>query len=74
MRLRSVWRFPAQVPNRLWQLGKLNHVAIAVPNLEKATALYRDVMGAAVSEPQVRGAPLRTAQPRGTCGGSRPIP
>eukprot|EP01087_Luapelamoeba_hula_P001086 TRINITY_DN10832_c0_g1_i1.p1 TRINITY_DN10832_c0_g1~~TRINITY_DN10832_c0_g1_i1.p1 ORF type:complete len:212 (+),score=47.39 TRINITY_DN10832_c0_g1_i1:58-693(+) len=33
------------------QVGKLNHVAIAVPDLEQATILYRDVMGAKVSEP-----------------------
>ena len=32
-------------------IGKLNHVAIAVPNLAAATALYRDVLGAEVSEP-----------------------
>lgn len=35
------------------QLGKLNHVAIAVPDLEKAAAFYRDVLQAKkVSEPQ----------------------
>ncbi|XP_030622356.1 methylmalonyl-CoA epimerase, mitochondrial [Chanos chanos] len=38
------------VPGSVWNLGKLNHVAIAVPDLEKATALYRDVLGAKVSE------------------------
>jgi len=32
-------------------LGKLNHVAIAVPDLAAATALYRDVLGAKVSAP-----------------------
>ena len=32
-------------------IGKLNHVAIAVPDLIKATALYRDTMGAKVSAP-----------------------
>uniref|UniRef100_H2XQG7 Methylmalonyl-CoA epimerase, mitochondrial n=2 Tax=Ciona intestinalis TaxID=7719 RepID=H2XQG7_CIOIN len=31
-------------------LGKLNHVAIAVPDLEKATSLYRDVLQAPVSD------------------------
>ena len=30
-------------------IGKLNHVAIVVPDLEKATALYRDTLGATVS-------------------------
>lgn len=38
---------------KAWKLGRLNHVAIAVPDLEKATSLYRDVMGAEVSEVQV---------------------
>ncbi|MEE9376106.1 MAG: methylmalonyl-CoA epimerase [Rhizobiaceae bacterium] len=33
-------------------IGRLNHVAIAVPNLEKATNLYRDVLGGSVSEQQ----------------------
>ena len=33
-------------------LGRLNHVAIAVPDLAAATATYRDTLGAAVSAPQ----------------------
>ncbi len=32
-------------------IGKLNHVAIVVPNLEAATAVYRDTLGAKVSAP-----------------------
>lgn len=32
-------------------IGKLNHVAIAVPDLDRATAIYRDVLGAQVSPP-----------------------
>ena len=32
-------------------IGRLNHVAIAVPDLEAARALYRDTLGAKVSEP-----------------------
>ena len=32
-------------------LRRLNHVAIAVPDLEAATALYRDRLGARVSAP-----------------------
>jgi len=32
-------------------IGKLNHVAIATLDLEKATALYRDTLGAKVSAP-----------------------
>lgn len=38
------------VPGPLWKLGRLNHIAIAVPDMAKATALYRDVLGATVSE------------------------
>lgn len=32
-------------------IGVLNHVAIAVPDLDKATAVYRDILGAKVSAP-----------------------
>ena len=32
-------------------LGRLNHVAIVVPDLAKAAALYRDTLGAEVSAP-----------------------
>ncbi len=32
-------------------IGKLNHVAIVVPDLEKAAAIYRDTLGATVSAP-----------------------
>lgn len=31
-------------------IGRLNHVAIAVPNLEAAASVYRDALGAMVSE------------------------
>jgi len=33
-------------------IGRLNHVAIAVPDLSAATAIYRDTLGAQVSPPQ----------------------
>ena len=33
-------------------IGRLNHVAIAVPDLAAATAIYRDTLGARVSAPQ----------------------
>ena len=33
-------------------LGRLNHVAIAVPDLAAASAVYRDTLGASVSDPQ----------------------
>jgi methylmalonyl-CoA/ethylmalonyl-CoA epimerase len=32
-------------------IGRLNHVAIAVPDLEAASARYRDLLGARVSAP-----------------------
>lgn len=35
--------------NKHWSLGRLNHVALACHDLEKATAFYRDVLGAQVS-------------------------
>lgn len=31
-------------------IGRLNHVAIAVPDLEKAAAVYRNTLGATVSD------------------------
>jgi methylmalonyl-CoA/ethylmalonyl-CoA epimerase len=33
-------------------IGKLNHVAIAVPDLEKAALTYRETLGARVSTPK----------------------
>lgn len=33
-------------------LGRLNHIAIAVPNLKAASAQYRETLGATVSAPQ----------------------
>jgi methylmalonyl-CoA/ethylmalonyl-CoA epimerase len=32
-------------------IGRLNHVAIAVPDVQRAAATYRDVLGANVSAP-----------------------
>jgi methylmalonyl-CoA/ethylmalonyl-CoA epimerase len=34
-------------------IGRLNHVAIAVPSLAAGVASYRDILGAKVSAPQV---------------------
>lgn len=34
-------------------LGRLNHVAIAVPDIAAASAIYRDMLGAKVTEPQI---------------------
>ncbi len=31
-------------------IGRLNHIAIAVPDIDAATALYRDTLGAQVSD------------------------
>lgn len=33
-------------------LGRVNHIAIAVPDLVRAVAAYRDTLGAIVTEPQ----------------------
>ncbi len=33
-------------------LGRVNHIAIAVPDLAAAVTSYRDILGAAVSQPQ----------------------
>ncbi|XP_003801064.1 methylmalonyl-CoA epimerase, mitochondrial isoform X1 [Otolemur garnettii] len=38
------------VADPVWSLGRLNHVAIAVPDLEKAATFYKNVLGAQVSE------------------------
>ncbi|XP_060701552.1 methylmalonyl-CoA epimerase, mitochondrial [Hemiscyllium ocellatum] len=43
--------FSSGIGDALWKLGRLNHVAIAVPGVEKARCFYRDVLGAQVSEP-----------------------
>jgi methylmalonyl-CoA/ethylmalonyl-CoA epimerase len=37
-------------------IGKLNHVAIATPDLDKAIAIYRDVLGAKLSAPMAQPA------------------
>ena len=33
-------------------IGRLNHVAIVVPDVRAASAVYRDTLGAAVSQPE----------------------
>lgn len=35
----------------LSMIGRLNHVAIAVPDLDQAVTIYRDTLGAKVSKP-----------------------
>lgn len=44
----SVVKFSSQSP-RTWKVLKLNHVAIATPDVGKAANFYRDVLGSAVS-------------------------
>lgn len=43
----------AKVDASLMELGKLNHVAIATNDLEGATHLYKNILGAKVSAPVV---------------------
>ncbi|XP_063268483.1 methylmalonyl-CoA epimerase, mitochondrial isoform X3 [Prinia subflava] len=54
--LSSTKSFSSNIPSCLWKLGRLNHVAIAVPDLEKAQSLYKDVLGA-----QERKVPLQAS-------------
>src|SRR3546814_178832 len=35
-----------RLPEQLMELGRLNHVGIATPSIEKSVALYRDMLGA----------------------------
>jgi hypothetical protein len=42
--------FATAVGSSIYSLGRLNHVAIAVPDLAKSVAFYRDILGAQVSE------------------------
>jgi len=41
-----------KMPETLWKLGRLNHIAIATPDLTQSSSLYKDVLGAEISEPQ----------------------
>ncbi|KAF6035178.1 MCEE [Bugula neritina] len=41
---------PKITSSPVWKIGRLNHVALAVPDIEQAAALYRDVLGAKVSD------------------------
>jgi len=40
------------VTNPAWKLGRLNHIAIVVPDLSQSVSMYRDMLGAKVSEPE----------------------
>src|SRR5210317_1893611 len=56
VRLHQGHRTPITWPNvpaeECQMIGRLNHVAIAVPDLEAAAAQYRDTLGARVGAPQ----------------------
>lgn len=64
-------------------IGRLNHIAIAVPDLEAARALYRDTLGAQVSDPVAMpehgvttvfvALPNTKVELLGALGGSSPI-
>ena len=46
-------RFMCSSPSDVWKLGRLNHVAIATPDLSAASTFYRDVLRAkSVSPPE----------------------
>lgn len=44
------------MPSGVHKLGKLNHVAIAVPDLEKAVSFYKNILQAEVTDAVVRTA------------------
>lgn len=45
-------RRPLSDSHPAWRLGRLNHVAVATPDLPASVSLYRDVLGASVSPPE----------------------
>ena len=51
-RLRDKPEESSRAPEASAALGRLNHVALAAPDLNKAAAFYRDVLGAEVSAPR----------------------
>ncbi|XP_010360223.1 methylmalonyl-CoA epimerase, mitochondrial isoform X3 [Rhinopithecus roxellana] len=53
-----------QVAGSLWNLGQLNHVAIAVPDLEKAAAFYKNILGAQVDNINAAVMDLKTKKIR----------
>lgn len=48
----ALQRLPYSTASGTAEVGRLNHVAIAVPDLAAAAERYRSVLGAKVSEPQ----------------------
>ena len=51
-RIGAITRRNSQTPERPTMIGRLNHVAIAVPDLEAASEQYRSTLGASVGAPQ----------------------
>ncbi|KAF2348455.1 Methylmalonyl-CoA epimerase [Trinorchestia longiramus] len=51
-RMSSARQSSGGISESIWQLGRLNHIAIAVPDLAAASAFYRDVLRARVSPPE----------------------
>ena len=41
------------IPQGVWNLGRLNHIAIATPDLPNSIALYRDIFRASVRYVQI---------------------
>ncbi|KAJ3382582.1 hypothetical protein HDU92_004679 [Lobulomyces angularis] len=42
--------FSTNISKNVWKIGKLNHVAIATPNIDAAANFYKNVLNAKVSE------------------------
>lgn len=43
-----------EIPKELQKIGRLNHVALAVPNLDKSVGFFKNVLGGEVSEKEVQ--------------------
>ncbi len=52
LRSEGAGRLPGGARGLATMIGRLNHVAIVVPDLAAASAQYRDMLGATVSEPR----------------------
>ena len=51
-----------------FQLGRLNHVALAVPDIEQASAMWRDALGASCGLRCADAAPLSDGAARRSAG------
>ena len=43
--------FPTHAPNNVTMIGRLNHVAVATRDVREASGIYRNTLGAKVSDP-----------------------